>query len=69
MVWGCCWGVAHQDLVLRKYEFDAVFAGDTPQQTVYEEAKDLLQMSMDGFNVCLFAYGQVCGFCDLVGDE
>lgn len=47
------------ELVLRKYEFDTVFAPDASQQTVYDEALDLLQMSMDGYNVCLFAYGQV----------
>jgi len=47
------------DAVLRKYEFDTVFAPDASQKTVYDEALELLQMSMDGYNVCLFAYGQV----------
>mmetsp|Transcript_13283 Transcript_13283/g.25466 ORF Transcript_13283/g.25466 Transcript_13283/m.25466 type:complete len:947 (+) Transcript_13283:144-2984(+) len=46
------------DTTLRKFEYDAVFSGDTTQEQVYEEAKELLQMSMDGFNVCFFAYGQ-----------
>ncbi|EGB04894.1 hypothetical protein AURANDRAFT_12972, partial [Aureococcus anophagefferens] len=43
------------------FEFDRVFAGDSEensQQTVFADVKSLVLSCVDGFNVCIFAYGQ-----------
>ncbi|KAK7233043.1 microtubule motor protein [Aureococcus anophagefferens] len=43
------------------FEFDRVFAGDAEensQQTVFADVKSLVLSCVDGFNVCIFAYGQ-----------
>ena len=36
-----------------------VFAPGCPQDTVFEDTKHLVQSAVDGYNVCIFAYGQV----------
>ena len=43
------------------YEMDSVFTPASTQQGVYEECRDLITSVIDGYNVCIFAYGQVCG--------
>lgn len=40
------------------FEFDRVFAGDSSQDSVFADVKALVLSCVDGFNVCIFAYGQ-----------
>jgi hypothetical protein len=42
-----------------KYGFDRVFSQDHGQDDVWEAAEPLVQSCVDGFHVCMFAYGQV----------
>jgi len=42
-----------------KYGFDRVFSQDNGQDDVWEGAEPLVQSCIDGFHVCMFAYGQV----------
>lgn len=45
----------------KDYEFDAAFNEFVTQEQVFEDTKRLVESCVDGFNVCLFAYGQtVC---------
>eukprot|EP00299_Pterocystis_sp_00344_P009762 c4213_g2_i1.p1 GENE.c4213_g2_i1~~c4213_g2_i1.p1 ORF type:complete len:1005 (+),score=248.40 c4213_g2_i1:62-3076(+) len=39
------------------FSFDRVFSPDDSQEVVFDEMKTLCLSAMDGFNVCLFAYG------------
>jgi len=41
-----------------RFSFDAVFSEGTPQEEVFEEARDLAQSALDGHNVTVLAYGQ-----------
>ena len=40
------------------FTFDRCFSSETSQAEVFDEAKRLVQSSVDGYNVCVFAYGQ-----------
>lgn len=42
----------------KEFEFDAAFRDDSTQEEVFEDTKRLVESCIDGFNVCLFAYGQ-----------
>lgn len=42
----------------KEFEFDAVFGDKSTQDAVFEDTKRLVESCIDGFNVCLFAYGQ-----------
>jgi chromosome segregation ATPase len=42
-----------------KYGFDRVFSQDHEQDDVWEGAEPLVQSCIDGFHICMFAYGQV----------
>ena len=39
------------------FEFDHVFNVNANQESVFEEVSQLVQSSIDGYNVCIFAYG------------
>lgn len=41
-----------------KFAFDKVFAPDASQEVVYNELAPLIQSVVDGYSVCLLAYGQ-----------
>jgi chromosome segregation ATPase len=45
-----------------KYGFDRVFNQSNGQRDVWEGAEPLVQSCIDGFHVCMFAYGQVSYF-------
>jgi len=40
------------------WEFDQIFGLKTEQATVYDEVSPLVTSVLDGYNVCIFAYGQ-----------
>ena len=40
------------------FSFDRCFSSEASQAEVFDEAKRLVQSSVDGYNVCVFAYGQ-----------
>ena len=40
------------------FEFDRVFAPQSPQCEIYEEVESLVLDSLDGFSICILAYGQ-----------
>ena len=40
------------------YFMDGVFGPNSSQQDIFEEIKMFVQSSVDGDNVCIFAYGQ-----------
>ena len=40
------------------FKFDRVFNDSETQEAVYDEVKDVVRSALDGYNVCIFAYGQ-----------
>eukprot|EP00798_Chlamydomonas_sp_ICE-L_P020873 gene20873-27714_t len=40
------------------FKFDRVFDSNSTQEAVYGDAKQLIRSVLDGYNVCIFAYGQ-----------
>jgi len=40
------------------FQFEAVFDGDSTQEQVFSDCRDLIQSAIDGYNVTVFAYGQ-----------
>ena len=47
----------------KQFDFDAAFSPESTQSQVFEDTKRLVESCMDGFNVCLFAYGQTGTLC------
>lgn len=41
-----------------EFGFDAVYMPDSGQDMVYQDTGNLIQSAVDGYNVCIFAYGQ-----------
>ena len=39
------------------FKFDRVFNDSETQEAVYDEVKDVVRSALDGYNVCIFAYG------------
>lgn len=44
------------------FSFDQVFAPNSEQQDIFELVSPLVQSALDGYNVCIFAYGQTGEF-------
>ncbi|KAL6894004.1 hypothetical protein ACP4OV_008102 [Aristida adscensionis] len=42
----------------RMFKFDRVFGPGDNQETVFSETAPVVRSAMDGYNVCIFAYGQ-----------
>jgi kinesin family member C2/C3 len=42
----------------RKFTFTQVYGGDSKQEDVFKGCESLMTSVLDGFNVCIFAYGQ-----------
>jgi hypothetical protein len=44
--------------VTKSFQYDTVFPPNATQEGVFEDTKALIQSTLDGYNVCIFAYGQ-----------
>lgn len=44
--------------ILQQWEFDKVFRPEARQEDVFEEVAPIVTSCVDGYNVCIFAYGQ-----------
>jgi DNA replication protein DnaC len=42
----------------KKFKFDKVLDSDANQEDIFEEVQDLIESSMEGYNVCIMSYGQ-----------
>ncbi|XP_034451449.1 kinesin-like protein KIN-14E [Hippoglossus hippoglossus] len=42
----------------REFQFDKVFCAETSQEDLFHDTNRLIQSAIDGYNVCIFAYGQ-----------
>lgn len=40
------------------YNFDQVFHPDSSQDEVFSEIEPVIKSALDGYNVCILAYGQ-----------
>jgi kinesin family member C1 len=44
--------------ITHSFSFDRTFGTDDGQEAVFLEVSEFVQSALDGFNVCLFSYGQ-----------
>lgn len=51
-------GGLQNSTAVQEFEFDAVFGPRSTQSEVFCECRDLVQSALDGYNVCIFTYGQ-----------
>ena len=42
---------------IKTFNFDAVFGAEATQELIFEDTARLVQSAVDGYNVCIFAYG------------
>ena len=43
---------------VQAFEFDRVFGPESTQEQVFGDVAQLVMSVLDGYNVCIFAYGQ-----------
>ena len=43
---------------LQAFDFDRVFGPEVQQAGIFEDVSQLVTSALDGYNVCIFAYGQ-----------
>jgi kinesin family protein C1 len=41
-----------------RFSFDRVFSPSDGQEAVFEEVSEFVHSALDGYNVCIFSYGQ-----------
>ena len=59
-VQGGAGGGAQQDFQSHRFSFDRVFNHEATQNDIFDEVRDVVRSALDGFKVCIFAYGQTC---------
>lgn len=51
--------LTHGGAEAKAYEFDKVYPPVTTQEEVFKDVAPFVQSAVDGYNICVFAYGQV----------
>jgi len=44
--------------IKHKFKFDRVFAPHESQKEIFDEVREVVKSALDGYKVCIFAYGQ-----------